>query len=365
MIANNSDKIKVLYIDDEANNLIGFKASFRLTYRVLIANNTAEAIEHLHKNPDIKIIFCDQRMPDKTGVEFFEEIRTQFPNPVRILLTAYADLEAVIDAINRGNVFRYIKKPWAEDDIVASIEEGNKFYMVNAMLSIKNQELQKAYKELEKFAYSVTHDLRGPLLSILGAVDVAQYIDDIEEIKEMLRLMEKSVKKLDTFILNIHDYYSLKQGELQIKEINFNEVVKDQVENFRITTNIKNIDFVTSVDQDETFRTDPMSLKIILSNLLSNAFKYQHKNNPHKLVQLNIQVKRGIATLQVKDNGIGILEKHIGDIFNMFFRATAEEVGSGIGLYNVKDAVVKIGGEIKVTSIFDEGTTFLITVPTK
>lgn len=365
MAVNKPDKIKVLYVDDEANNLLGFKASFRFNYQVLIANNTTEALEHLNKNPDIKVIFCDQRMPDKTGVEFFEEIRTPFPNPIRILLTAYADIEAVIDAINRGNIFRYVKKPWVEDDIVAAIEQGNKFYTVNSMLSSKNTELQKAYNELEKFAYSVTHDIRGPLLSLLGAVDVAQYIDDIDEIKEMMRLMEKSVKKLDTFILNIHDYYSVKQGQLQIKEVEFSEIVKDEVENNKITTKMKNIRFVTQVEQNETFRSDAMSLKIILSNLLSNAFKYQKKNNPDKWVELDIQVKKGTATIQIQDNGIGILEKHIGDIFNMFFRATAEEVGSGIGLYNVKDAVAKLGGEIKVSSVFNEGTTFLITIPTR
>jgi two-component system sensor histidine kinase/response regulator len=365
MAANKSDKIKVLYVDDEVNNLVGFKASFRLNYQVLIANNTTEALDHLRKHADITVIFCDQRMPDKTGVEFFEDIRNEFPNPIRILLTAYADIEAVIDAINRGNIFRYVKKPWAEGDIIAAIEEGNKFFMVNSMLSSKNSELQKAYNELEKFAYSVTHDIRGPLLSLLGAVDVAQYIDDLHEIKEMLRLMEKSVKKLDTFILNIHDYYSVKQGQLQIKEVDFNEIVKDEADNHKITIKMKNIQFVTHVEQTESFRTDAMSLKIILSNLLSNAFKYQKKDNLDKRVELDIQVKKGIATLQIKDNGIGILEKHIGDIFNMFFRATAEEVGSGIGLYNVKDAVVKLGGDIKVNSVFNEGTTFIITIPTR
>ncbi|MVN21242.1 hybrid sensor histidine kinase/response regulator [Mucilaginibacter arboris] len=360
-----TDKIKILYLDDEVNNLIGFKASFRVDYTILVANNSTEAYQHLEKNPDIRIIFCDQRMPDKTGVEFFEEARSLYPLPIRILLTGYTDIESVIDSINRGNIFRYVKKPWTNEDILSCIDQANKFYMVNSMLSLKNIELQKAYNELEKFAYSVTHDIRGPLLSILGAADVAQYIDDIEEIKEMLRLMEKSVKKLDTFILNIHDYYSLKQGELQIKEVNFEDVVKDQTDNYKMTTNMKNINFIAHVEQNETFRTDEMSLKIILSNLLSNAFKYQKKHNRNKLVELAIQVRRGIATLQIKDNGIGIQEKHIDDIFNMFYRATAEEVGSGIGLYNVKDAVAKIGGEIKVTSVFDEGTTFLITIPTK
>ena len=353
---SSTDKIKILYLDDEPNNLIGFKASFRLNYNILVAINSDEARQHLQKNPDIRMIFCDQRMPDISGVDFFEEITNTYPMPVRILLTGYTDVESVIDSINRGNIFRYLRKPYLAEDIISCIEQSNKFYMVTSMLSLKNVELQKAYNELEKFAYSVTHDLRGPLLSILGATDVAQYIDDIEEIKEMLRLMEKSVRKLDTFILNIHDYYSLKQGELQIKEVNFADIAKDQVENFKMTTN---------VEQDENFRTDAMSLKIILSNLLSNAFKYQRKNNPDKSVELNIKVKKGTATIQVIDNGIGIQDRFLGDIFNMFFRATAEEVGSGIGLYNVKDAVAKIGGQITVTSVFDEGTTFLITVPSK
>lgn len=360
-----TDKIKILYLDDEVNNLIGFKATFRIDYTVLVANNSEEALQQLEKHPDIRIIFCDQRMPNQTGVEFFEEIIRSYPLPIRILLTGYTDIESVIDSINRGNIFRYVRKPWTNEDILSCIDQANKYYMVNSMLAIKNLELQKAYNELEKFAYSVTHDIRGPLLSILGATDVAQYIDDIDEIKEMLRLMEKSVKKLDVFILNIHDYYSLKQGELQIKEINFEDVVKDQAENFKMTTKLKNINFITKVEQNGPFRTDAMSLKIILNNLLSNSFKYQQKDNPDKKVELSIQVKKGIASLQVKDNGIGIQEKYIGDVFKMFFRATAEEVGSGIGLYNVNDAVHKIGGEISVNSVFNEGTTFSITIPTK
>lgn len=362
---NNKDKIKILYLDDELNNLVGFKASFRVDYHVLIANNREEAYQQLEKHKDIRIIFCDQRMPDITGVEFFEEIRNIYPLPVRILLTGYTDIESVIESINRGNIFRYVKKPWITEEVISSIDQANKFYTVNSMLSLKNIELQKAYNELEKFAYSVTHDIRGPLLSILGAADVAQYIDDIEEIKEMLRLMEKSVKKLDAFVLNIHDYYSLKQGELQISEVKFEDIVKDLVESYKVTTNVKGINFTTHVEQEEAFRTDEISLKIILNNLLSNAFKYQQKHNPDKRVDLNISVKKGIVTIIVSDNGIGISEKHINDIFNMFFRATAEEVGSGIGLYNVKDAVTKLVGEIKVTSVFDEGTTFNIKIPTK
>ena len=222
-----SDKLKILYIDDEADNLTGFKATFRTEYRILLAENTTQAIEHLEKNPDIRVVFCDQRMPGKTGVEFFEEIRTVFPLPIRILITAYADIEAVISAINRGNIFRYIRKPWIEQDITSAIEEGNKFYLANSMLQIKNQELQLAYTELDKFAYSVSHDLRGPLTGILGAIDIAREMNDMSEIKELLMLMEKSVFKLEDYISSMHDYYSSRRGELKIVDIDFNQVAEE------------------------------------------------------------------------------------------------------------------------------------------
>jgi len=358
-------KIKILYIDDELNNLVGFKASFRIEYAIYIAGNTVEATEILDKNPDIRIIFCDQRMPDKTGVEFFEEIRERHPLPIRILITGYADIESVINAINRGNIFRYVKKPWVDADIISAIEEANKFYMANSMLAIKNNELQKAYDELDKFAYSVSHDIRGPLSGILGAIRVVKHLDSIDDMKEMLYLMENSVKKLDTFILSVHDYYNLQRGELKIVEIDLKAVVKDLEDIYRIYGGANEIIFRTSVAQNEAFRCDEMSLKLILNNLLSNAFKYQKKNGNAKLVELDINVDKAVATFSVKDNGIGIPEKHIGEVFNLFFRATSQEAGSGFGLYNVKDALVKLNGDIKVNSVLDEGTEFRVTIPSK
>jgi len=359
------EKVKILYVDDEFNNLIGFKASFRLDYSVFTANNTTEAFEILKKHPDIRIIFCDQRMPDKTGVEFFEELRGPFPLPIRILLTGYADIEAVINAINRGHIFRYVKKPWVDADILSAIEEGNKFYMANSMLKIKNEELQKAYNELDKFAYSVSHDIRGPLSGILGAIRVVRHLRDINEMKEMLYLMENSVKKLDSFILSMHDYYNLQRGELKITEINFDGLVKDIEELYKIYISTNHIRFTVNICQKELFRSDEMSLKLILNNLLSNAFKYYRKKEENRYVELDIIAEKGAVQIALKDNGIGIAEKHIGEIFNLFYRATSQEAGSGFGLYNVKDALLKLNGDIKVDSILDEGTIFKVTIPSK
>ncbi len=359
------EKIKILYVDDEMNNLVGFNASFRIDYNLFIATNTTEALEHLKKHADIRIIFCDQRMPDKTGVQFFEEIRSEYPLPIRMLLTGYADIDSVIDSINRGNIFKYIKKPWTDADIITSINEANKFYLVSSMLALKNQELEKAYEELDKFSYSVTHDMRGPLLSILGAVAVTQQIDDVVEIKEMLNLMATSVKKLDDFIQAIHDYYSLKRGALQIVEVDFNDLVKEMEDIYKITSTINGVRFKTKVVQHEVFRCDEMSLKVIFNNLLSNAFKYQRKENDDKWIEMDIEIVKGMATIKVTDNGIGIPQNFIGEIFNMFFRATSQDVGSGFGLYNVKDALAKINGEITLNSEIGKGTSFLVTIPNK
>ena len=359
------EKIKILYVDDEINNLTGFKASFRMNYNIMIAVNATDAMQHLSSHPDIRVIFCDQRMPGKTGVQFFEEIRSRYPKPIRILLTGYTDIDSVIDSINLGNVFRYVKKPWTDDDILGAINEANKFYVSNSLLAVKNEELQRAYNELDKFSYSVTHDMRGPLLSVLGAIEAAQHMDDITEIRKMLMMMKDSVRNLDDFIQSIHDYYNLNRGELEIKEIDFNELVEEQIKIFNFTYLMSDVTFNTNIIQKETFRGDVLSVKLILNNLLSNAFKYQRKDNKNKTVDLNIMVENGYAIIDVIDNGVGIAENYLGDIFNMFFRASTQDVGSGFGLYNVKAAVTKLNGKITVDSEINKGTHFKVLVQNK
>ncbi len=357
------EKIKILYIDDEQNNLNSFKATFRFDYSVLIAATTEQAFRYLEDNNDVRIILCDQRMPDKTGVQFFEEIRNQYPDPIRMLITGYTDIESVIEGINRGHIFRYIKKPWTDTDIKSAIEEGNKFFLTNSMLKVKNSELQSAYDELGKFAYSVTHDLRGPLLSVLGALQIAESEEDPKEIREILGMMGVALNKLDDYITSLHEYYSLKRGKLVYEDINFENIVNDVAGLFKIAGSMEQIKFNVTINQTGTFSSDEVSLKIILNNLLSNAFKYQRKEANDKFVDVKIDADNTNAVIFVKDNGIGIQAEHIDNIFTMFFRATSQDIGSGFGLYNVKDALNKLNGTIEVQSVFKEGTTFKVTIP--
>lgn len=356
-------KIKVLYIDDEQNNLNGFKATYRFDYVIYIAADIPKAYEYLHAHPDISVILCDQRMPDKTGVQFFEEMRLEFPEPIRMLITGYTDVESVIDAINKGHIFRYIKKPWTDVDIKSAIEEATKFYNTSNQLAAKNKELQSAYDELGKFAYSVTHDMRGPLLSVIGALELSKSMDNLTEIREIIEMMDVAVKKLDEFIRNMHEYYKLKRSELISEEIDFNAIVSDVTDLIQIGGKVDHIRFTSSVVQNEVFFSDGIAIKIVLNNLLSNAFKYQRRDIDDKFVDLSVVVKDNVAVVTVTDNGIGIDESHIGNIFKMFYRATSEETGSGFGLYNVKDALNKINGKIEVTSKVNEGSIFKVVIP--
>jgi response regulator RpfG family c-di-GMP phosphodiesterase len=144
----NKEKITILYVDDEMNNLISFKAVFRIKYNVLTAISGEEAIKIL-KNNVVNIIITDQRMPQMTGVEFLESILDDYPDPIRILLTGYADMNAVIDAVNKGKIFHYLTKPWNEEELDITINRAFDIYrqkidereMTNK-LSLSNEQLE-------------------------------------------------------------------------------------------------------------------------------------------------------------------------------------------------------------------------------
>lgn len=122
-----SDKINIIYIDDEENNLVSFKATFRMKYNIFTAISAEEAKKIMDEKP-IDIIITDQRMPNTTGVEFLESILEKYPEPMRILLTGYADLNAVIDAVNKGKIFHYLTKPWNETELDDTIKRAYDVY---------------------------------------------------------------------------------------------------------------------------------------------------------------------------------------------------------------------------------------------
>jgi len=142
------DKITILYVDDEENNLFSFKAVFRIKYNVLTALSGDQALEILSKK-QVHIIITDQRMPEMTGVEFLEKVLERFPDPIRVLLTGYADMGAVVDAVNKGKIFHYLAKPWDEKELDYTIKKAYEKYLVRAQLEEMNVKLEGSNDQLE------------------------------------------------------------------------------------------------------------------------------------------------------------------------------------------------------------------------
>ena len=143
-----ADKISILYVDDEENNLFSFKATFRIKYQVTTALSGDEALKILETKP-VHIIITDQRMPEMTGVEFLEKVLVNYPDPMRILLTGYADMAAVVDAVNKGKIFHYLAKPWNEEELDITINRAYEKYLEKVNLKILNQKLEGSNDQLE------------------------------------------------------------------------------------------------------------------------------------------------------------------------------------------------------------------------
>lgn len=358
------EKIKVLYIDDEPVNLTIFKAGFRFNYDVFTAQSAEEGLAILKKQ-NINVIIADQRMPQITGVEFFSSIIDTYPDPIRILMTGYADIEAVINAINAGQIYRYLKKPWEDEELKITIENAYEIYHSRKQLKDTNALLKKTNEELNRFVYSASHDLKAPIMSVMGLLKVAELEGSEKDPDKFFRMIKSSVKQLDVFIHNIINYYKNTRMDEVENPIDFKKIITETLDSYSNLENMTEINVVLEVVQNDSFFSDEFRIRVILNNLLSNSIKYQRKEEKNKNITLKCFVKNDIAVLTLHDNGIGIKNEYLENIYKMFYRATRESTGSGIGLYIVKEAVDKVRGSIEVVSLEHIGTTFTVRIPNK
>lgn len=357
-----SEKLRVLYVDDEENNLISFHAYFRKQYQVYTVNSPMEAFELL-KDIEMHIIVTDQKMPVMTGTEFLEKTIPIYPDSIRLLITGQADLDSVIEAINRGQVNKYVQKPWDWDKLKLIMENCADLYQGRVEMKLKNQELQKTNDELNRFIYSASHDLRSPLMSILGIVQLAKMNESTNN--EYFQIIENSVLKLDKYIRNIIDYYQNSRSDEASEKIDFKELLEDVLDMLKNQDQI--VRFDTDVIQPTEFIGDTFRLRVILSNIISNAIKYKNPSTEQHIVTIKIKTDIESVKINIEDNGIGISAEHIENIFKMFYRAqiTNNKQGSGIGLFIVKESLDKIGGTITVNSTPNVGTSFEVIIPNK
>lgn len=220
--------------------------------------------------------------------------------------------------------------------------------------------LSKTNEELDKFVYSVSHDLRAPITSVMGLVELCK--TDKENIDFYLNLQDKSMHKLDNFIKDILHYARNSRLEIVSVPLDLARIIKEVFESQCYALSAENIDLQINVVGNSPIYNDDFRFNIILGNIISNAIRYR-KNDVVSYLHFDINLTPKQATIIIKDNGIGIPAQHLPNIFQMFYRANAKVSGSGLGLYIVKEAIHKMKGSIEVSSIEGEGTHFSLVIP--
>ncbi|WP_224999604.1 PAS domain-containing sensor histidine kinase [Cesiribacter sp. SM1] len=246
---------------------------------------------------------------------------------------------------------------------LGSVTNITRLKLVEDTLKEKNEYLTKVNKELDNFVYSASHNIRAPLTSLMGLINLLKLESGRpHELYKICGMMENSLHRLDGFIRDILDHSRNARLFLQFVEVDIYALIYGVLEEFSLLEDFKQIDVNVNVHQESPLYTDPARLRIVFRNLLSNAIRYQNKVLPPQIV-ITGRITVQEAVFQVCDNGIGIRQEHHARVFDMFYRADEHRSGSGLGLYITREVVDKMGGKIELSSQPAKGTVVKIVLP--
>lgn len=345
-----------------------------------INDNVSEAV--YRTTPKSGILFINRAFIELFGFNSEEEVYNTLPESL------YADPEyrftflqkLGLDKFVKGEEILFRKKDgstfWGMVNSVSLTDKDGNIYYDGAIIDITQQknnakELQqindallKTNQELDSFVYSIGHDLRAPIASTLGLIELCKKEEDLGKIKYYNELKERSLYKLDTFIKDVLGYSRNARMGLDLIPVTVENEFLEILSLLETERNEKNISISIQVSPpDGKFLTDNYRFSLIFSNLISNAIRYHSSDKSGKYIIINASIKENSATFTVSDNGEGIPPVHIEKIFDMFYRGNKTSKGSGLGLYIAKEAVTKLKGQITVESMEGVGTCFTVTLP--
>jgi len=228
-------------------------------------------------------------------------------------------------------------------------------------LKVINSRLRKANVELDNFVYKVSHDLRAPIASVLGLVNLARQEKDQKMMQEYISLIKSSAMQQDIFIKDILDLSRNSRVAVTRQKISFDDLINDTFEQLKYSSNGRTVEKDINITGQNPFYSDERRLKVILNNIISNSIRYANGKDP--LVSIDVSINKQLAKISIQDNGVGIDKKHQKKIFDMFYRATDDNAGSGLGLYIVKESIEKLNGEIALDSEPGVGTVISLKIP--
>lgn len=396
-------KEPILYIDDEKVNLNSFRMALGRHFKIHLAQEVETVFELLASIP-VKILISDQRMPAISGLELIKKVKEQYPDIVCIILTAFSDVGVALEALNQGGVFRFIMKPWDNDEMLMTLRNAITTYNLKlenkkllTELQFKNHELEAYNEELiattmalqetntelieakqkaeesdrlkSAFLANMSHEIRTPMNGIIGFSEmIAMPSLDDEKRSYYSGIIIKSSNQLLSIVNDILDISRIETGQILVnkEQVDINEFI-DELFSF-YTPQAKEKELSLENDKLYTneacvFVCDVTKLRQVFTNLLSNAIKFTHSGG----IKFGYTENNGKIVFYVTDTGIGIALENYENIFDRFRQvetALARKYGgTGLGLSISKALVEHMGGQIWLDSELDLGSTFSFTIP--
>ncbi|MBN1252165.1 MAG: hybrid sensor histidine kinase/response regulator [Bacteroidales bacterium] len=398
------NKPEILYVDDEVLNIEVFKHSFKNNYDFIVTSSPVEALKIL-ENTKIKILITDQRMPEMTGLELIGKVNKKYPEIICIMLTAFVEAEIILEAINKGDVYRYITKPWQKEELKIIINNALQTYNLKAEnkklvseLIEKNTELERHRTQLEsivdqqtkeikakntilqelvatkdKFFSIIAHDLKSHFTVVLNSAELL--LLDFKSLTEEKRrkittLLHHATNNTYNLLENLLMWSKSQTDTIKFKadKINLFELTNEVLYLYQENYNKKSIEVANNIKLNTFITADYNSVNTVLRNLLSNAIKFTKCGGKIIIKSEKIITKNNENYIKtsVIDNGLGIEKEHLNKLFkidgNYSTKGTENEEGTGLGLILCKEFITKNGGEIFVESEIGKGTSFSFTL---
>lgn len=250
-------------------------------------------------------------------------------------------------------------------DIISSYEALFKLEKMEREILVQEEKykiIEKKNAELDSFFYKVSHDLKGPISSLLGLQSIINYEKFSPEAIEYFEIYKGQFKRLNMIVMDLINLTKMQTMEENNVKIDFDHMIKGCVDSYISHAKFKSIQFNCSIESGLNFVSPWVVINTIFQNLIENAIKYS-KNGVGNFVNINVSNFHGKLKIEVADNGIGISDEHQALIFNMFYRANNDADGTGLGLYILKRAVERLKGEVSISSTLNQGTSFVVLLP--
>lgn len=369
----------ILFIDDEEMALLTFKNLFKRDFTVYTVRRGEEALKFVDDHPELALIVSDQRMPEMTGVELLRQVSQKRPEIVRMLITAYTEMETVIDAINQGNVYRYITKPYNEEELKQILMQGiERYYLMkerDRLYAEKIETLKKVARTnrltaIGILAAGMAHEINNPLVAIKTFLQMIpnkyeEELKDEEFWEKFYKVALDETQRIQQLISHLLQYSKIPEEEgLNLKEVDINSLLLETITFLDNEAKKKGLMILQEFDPGlPTCHVDREKMRQVFLNIILNAI--QATSQGHIAIKTSFDAnekEHRFFHVSIKDTGVGISEENLNRLFNPFF-TTKQNEGTGLGLMTCHHIIDEHRGSIDVKSEIGKGTVMTIHVP--